>query len=346
MKRNNSGFTMVELLVTVAVSSIVLAAAASLMLLGLRVHQTTQKEAGEQQTVRIVLSALEDLSASGKIYRVEPLSDGWQLQGKTAGGTPGAVLLRYNSGKLTSGTSGDQVLLDNLRGARVDLDGSLVTFTFATAAHSYSTSVFCRTGIEGDSVGKAEAEDILKKTPTLPAAADLTDTEKAARFAFLQKLADQYDSRGEIKSGDSTYTYFSEWYIDGYARDPRWNQYTPWCGCFLSWGAEQQRDTIDGDPPKFADVDKGMASFKESGKWRNPNDANNMPIPGDYVFFDWDRGSDPDHVGAVLCVKDGFLYTIEGNSGGKVAVQRYPLSDKRIVGYGVLNWKTGKETTE
>lgn len=337
MKRNNSGFTMVELLVTVAVSSIVLAAAASLMLLGLRVHQTTQKEAGEQQTVRSVLSALEDLSASGKIYRVEPLSDGWQLQGKTADGTPGAVLLRYNSGKLTSGTSGDQVLLDNLRGARVDLDGSLVTFTFATAAHSYSTSVFCRTGIEGDSVGKAEAEDILKKTPTLPAAADLTETEKDARFAFLQTLAGQYDSRGEIIGGKG---YFSEWYIGNYADNPGWNQYTPWCGCFLSWGAEQQRDTIDGAPPRFADVDKGMASFKESGKWRNPNDANNMPIPGDYVFFDWDGDRDPDHVGAVLCVKDGYLYTIEGNSGGKVAVQRYLLSDSRIVGYGVLNWKT------
>ena len=345
MKRNNSGFTMVELLVTVAVSSIVLAAAASLMLLGLRVHQTTQKEAGEQQTVRIVLSALEDLSASGKIYRVEPLSDGWQLQGKTAGGTPGVVLLRYNSGTLTSGTSGDQVLLDNLRGARVDLDGSLVTFTFATAAHSYSTSVFCRTGIEGDSVGKADAEDILTKEPTLPESTKLSEKEKAARFAFLKTLAGQYDSRGEIK-GESDYRYFSEWYIRSYKDNPGWNQYTPWCGCFLSWAADQQRDTIDGDPPKFADVDKGMASFKESGKWRNPNDANNMPIPGDYVFFDWDRGSDPDHVGAVLCVKDGFLYTIEGNSGGKVAVQRYPLSDKRIVGYGVLNWKTGKETTE
>ena len=343
MKRNNSGFTMVELLVTVAVSSIVLAAAASLMLLGLRVHQTTQKEAGEQQTVRIVLSALEDLSASGRIYRVEPLSDGWQLQGKTADGTPGAVLLRYNSGKLTSGTSGDQVLLDNLRGARVDLDGSLVTFTFATAAHSYSTSVFCRTGIEGDSVGKAEAEDILKETPTLPDSATLTEMEKAARFAFLQKLADQYDSRGEIKSGDSTYTYFSEWYIGGYARDPRWNQYTPWCACFLSWAAEQQSNTINGTPPRFADVDIGMKGFKESHMWRERGEK---PIPGDYVFFDWDRGSDPDHVGAVLCVKDGFLYTIEGNSGGKVAVQRYALGDSRIVGYGVLNWKTQGETTE
>ena len=340
MKRNNSGFTMVELLVTVAVSSIVLAAAASLMLLGLRVHQTTQKEAGEQQTVRIVLSALEDLSASGKIYRVEPLSDGWQLQGKTADGAAGAVLLRYNSGKLTSGTSGDQVLLDNLRGAQVILDGSLVTFTFATAAHRYSTSVFCRTGIEGDSVGKAEAEDILKEKPTLPDAANLTDTEKAARFEFLQKLADQYESKGKIKNTD---TYFSEWYIGNYADHPGWNQYTPWCACFLSWGADQLKNSINNKPPKFANVDDGMKLFRDGdgsyGQWR---ERGATPVPGDYVFFDWDGGTDPDpdHVGAVLCVKGDYLYTIEGNSGGKVAVQRYLLSDPRIVGYGVLNWKT------
>lgn len=345
MKRNNSGFTMVELLVTVAVSSIVLAAAASLMLLGLRVHQTTQKEAGEQQTLRIVLSALEDLSASGKISRVEPFSDGWRLLGKTADGKSGAVLLRYNSGKLTSGTSGDQVLLDNLRGAQVILDGNLVTFTFETAAHRYSTSVFCRTGIEGDSVGKEDAQEKLEelKKPNLPGAADLTDTEKAARFAFLQKLADQYDSRGEIIGGKG---YFSEWYIGNYADHPGWNQYTPWCGCFLSWGAAQQRDTINGDPPRFADVDEGMKGFKDSRMWRERGDTNNKPIPGDYVFFDWDGGTDPDgvkdpdHVGAVLCVEGNYLYTIEGNSGGRVAVQRYLLSDPRIVGYGVLKWKT------
>lgn len=346
MKRNNSGFTMVELLVTVAVSSIVLAAAASLMLLGLRVHQTTQKEAGEQQTVRIVLSALEDLSASGKIYRVEPFSDGWRLLGKTSDGKSGAVLLRYNNGKLRSGGSGDQVLLDNLRGAQVILDGSLVTFTFATAAHSYSTSVFCRTGIEGDSVGKAEAQEKLDelKTQTLPDAADLTETEKKARFAFLQKLASQYDSRGEIKNGDGTYNYFSEWYIDGYAANkPGWNQYTPWCACFLSWGADQMKASINDKPPSFANVDDGKNAFQTQKKWR---DSGATPIPGDYVFFDWDGGIDPDHVGAVLCVKDDYLYTIEGNSGGRVAVQRYSLADPRIVGYGVLNWKTGEETTE
>lgn len=339
MKRNNSGFTMIELLVTIAVSFIVLSAAATLLLLGLRVHKTTQKEAEEQQTVRIVLSALEELSASGKIYRVEPLSDGWRLLGKPADGKSGAVLLRYNKGKLRSGGNGDQVLLDNLRGAQVILDGSLVTFTFATAAHSYSTSVFCRTGIESNSVGKKEAQEKLEelKKP------NLTEPEKKARFAFLQTLAGQYDSRGKIlPENTSPYKYFSEWYIGDYAKNPGWNQYTPWCGCFLSWGADQLKTSINGKLPKFAGVDDGMKLFQDDsgsyGQWHERSTY--TPIPGDYVFFDWDGGTDPDHVGAVLYVDGTQLYTIEGNSGGKVAVNRYALNDQRIVGYGVLNWET------
>ena len=335
MKRNNSGFTMIELLVTIAVSFIVLSAAAALLLFGLRVHKTTQKEAEEQQTVRIVLSALEELSASGKIYRVEPLSDGWQLQSKDSNGAAGAVLLWYNKGTLRSGGSGGQILLDNLRAARVDLDGTLVTFTFSTAAHSYNTSVFCRTGIKGDSVDKDEA--LNKVTPYLPNA-ELTEPEKQARYAFLKTLADQYDSRGKILKGDtSRYTYFSEWYIDGYTNHPGWNKYTPWCACFLSWAADQLKNSINNKPPKFANVDTGMADFKNNGIWYERSTY--TPIPGDYVFFDWDGGTDPDHVGAVLYVDGTQLYTIEGNSGGRVAVYSYSLSDPRIVGYGVLNWK-------
>ena len=341
MKRNNSGFTMIELLVTIVVSFIVLSAAAALLLFGLRVHKTTQKEAEEQQTVRIVLSALEELSASGKIYRVEPLSDGWQLQGKDNGGAAGAVLLRYNKGTLRSGGSSGQILLDNLSAAQVDLDGSLVTFTFSTAAHSYSTSVFCRTGIEGDSVSKEDAQKKLDN-PTLPPLP--STTEKDARFAFLKKLAGQKDSRGEIIGGKG---YFSEWYIGDYAKNPGWNKYTPWCACFLSWAADQMKASINGKPPKFADVDKGMKLFQDgSGSYGQWHERTYTPIPGDYVFFDWDGGKDPDHVGAVLYVDGTQLYTIEGNSGGRVAVHRYALNDQRIVGYGVLDWKTQGETTE
>ena len=205
-----------------------------------------------------------------------------------------------------------------------------MTFTFATAAHSYSTSVFCRTGIEGDSVGKEDAQEKLENPtlPTLPSTA-----EKDARFAFLQTLADQYDSRGEIIGGKG---YFSEWYIGNYADNPGWNQYTPWCACFLSWAADQKKASIDGAPPRFANVDDGMKLFRDD-QWR---DSGATPIPGDYVFFDWDRDNDPDHVGAVLFVDETQLYTIEGNSGGRVAVNCYPKNDPRIVGYGVLNWKT------
>ena len=347
MKRNNGGFTLVELLVTVAVSSIVLAAAASLLLFGFRVHKAAREEAGEQQTVRIVLSALEDLSASGRIYRVEPLSDGWQLQGRDADGNPGAVLLRYGGGKLSSGASGENVLLDGLRGARVELDGGgLLTFTFRTEANRYSTSVFCRTGVQGDSAGSVEALDKVKdpgqKDSILPTTADLTDKEKQNRYKFLQVLADQYGSTGQIMGSTQ---YYAEFYGKDLLNSADWDADTPWCACFLYWAAKEQQaenpsdPPFDSDPPRFADVDDGMADFQNSdkpGKWE-PRGAY-TPIPGDYIFFDWSAGNDPDHVGAVLCVEGGKVYTIEGNSGGKVAVHSYSLSDPRIVGYGVLNW--------
>lgn len=82
-----------------------------------------------------------------------------------------------------------------------------------------------------------------------------------------------------------------------------------------------------------------MEKFKDGryGQWR---DRGATPIPGDYVFFDWDGDSDPDHVGAVLFVDGTQLYTIEGNSSGRVALNCYPKNDSRIMGYGVLNWKT------
>ena len=56
------------------------------------------------------------------------------------------------------------------------------------------------------------------------------------------------------------------------------------------------------------------------------------------IFFDWDGDSDPDHVGAVMLVRDGTVYTIEGNSGGKVAVHSYSRNDACVMGYGLLNW--------
>ena len=68
---------------------------------------------------------------------------------------------------------------------------------------------------------------------------------------------------------------------------------------------------------------------------------------GDIVFIDWEADRDPDHVGVVLSIVEeknengyikDYIYTIEGNTAGIVAVRRYPLDSKYILGYGVIDW--------
>ena len=73
------------------------------------------------------------------------------------------------------------------------------------------------------------------------------------------------------------------------------------------------------------------------------------PVPGDLIFFRWNPDSmygsdyDGDHVGVVLTVVDGDIYTIEGNTADMVAVRKYRIDDPRIMGYGVLDWMTNSE---
>ena len=61
------------------------------------------------------------------------------------------------------------------------------------------------------------------------------------------------------------------------------------------------------------------------------------------IFFDWDSPdgtSGPqdglsDHVGIVEKVKNGRVYTIEGNTGDSCNRWDYPLGYYEILGYGI-----------
>ena len=65
-----------------------------------------------------------------------------------------------------------------------------------------------------------------------------------------------------------------------------------------------------------------------------------MPSPGDIIMFDWiiDGIQDglEDHIGVVEYVEDGWVHTIEGNSGDAVKRQRYRMGSQEIYGYGVV----------
>lgn len=365
MNRSTAGFTLVELLLAILCSSVVTLAAMSFLLMGMRMTGESNGTAQRQQTARIILTMVENLG--GEIKRVSPDEDG---DGWSITGTDDRELLRYSSEKQAI-TSHSMTLIDGLNGAEATMNGQLLHLTITTEKAAYETSVYCRTApeqsqsgttIEGKQaaafltdfrsrVAEAAAANRLAALSESPASAPAAQspppaaaqTERESRLALLSILAEQHGSTGEIKNqaAGAAYRYFSEWYIGGYGDSkPGWNADTPWCACFVSWAAAQLGDTYLNTVPYFCNVDDGMERFQNGsiGAWHG---RGYTPTPGDCIFFDWSGGDDPAHVGVVFYVDapGGKLYTIEGNSGGRVAIRSYALDDPCILGYGVLNWK-------
>ena len=333
MRKKDGGFTLVELLVTIACSSLVTLAAMSLLLVSMRVDRSAQDTASRQSDTRIILTMLQNAAGTGGVERVETVGEDWTLLGEDG------ALLRYSSSEGALKTGGGAVMMDGVEDSAAGLEDRLLTISLQSEGKRYETSVYCRTAIESDEYGDgAELADQAREEMAAMTAAERLEGTQDARYALLTVLASQYDSRGEIKQPyDGEYGYYSEWYIEGYEGHPGWNENTPWCACFLSWAAQFSEGRLEA-LPRFANVNDGMERFQsgEYGGWLEPDEDD--PLPGDFVFFDWDGDSDPDHVGAVMLVRDGTVYTIEGNSGGKVAVHSYSRNDACVMGYGLLNW--------
>lgn len=344
MKQSNAGFTLVELLAAILCTSIVTVAAMSFLLMGMRMTGESNDAAERQQTVRILLTTLENMAGSGRIAEVRTGGQGWAV----LDGSSEKPLLQYANKAIKSG--GGTVLLDGLEASAAKLEGNLLTVTVRTEKGAYTTSVYCRTGVEQkNAVDKETAEEVLKQKenalipdPEEGGSSGGAPTERESRLQFLKTLAAQHGSDGRIlgQPEDAAYQYFSEWYIGGYGGDkPGWDKDTPWCACFVSWAAAQLEEECLAAVPYFCNVDDGMEKFQSGdfGTWR---DRGYPPTPGDCVFFDWSGGDDPAHVGVVFYVDgEGKVYTIEGNSSGRVALRAYELDDPCILGYGVLEWK-------
>ena len=120
--------------------------------------------------------------------------------------------------------------------------------------------------------------------------------------------------------------------------EPYWSWYgfdeeVDWCGCFVSWCAEQN-GYIDGEMvPKFCYVQEGLNWYKSKDSFK---EASEKPSPGDIIFFDWNTNDVADHVGIVSGTRFGRVFTIEGNTGDDECMRKgYWLSSKYIMGYGM-----------
>lgn len=353
--RKSGGFTLVELVVSIAVASLVTMAATTVLMLALRVNRQTSDTASQQNTVRALLTSMEKAATDGSIKGLVSDLDSWQLvdyetihdgngriepfSARVVFGFDSETQTIYTSGTIDVSidpeshepvytiTSGIPVLR-GVYASNARIENNLLSLSVETKEGVFGSTTFLRTRtIDSDIKDRIELED--------GAVGLLKD--------FLDVLISQYGSTGKINytvdnaKGADDPTYYSEWYIgqtyvNGVGQGG-WNADTPWCACYVSWALAEAGVTAPaGHDRWYANVDEFMAHF---------GTLQTEPTPGDLVFFDWitdDGIQDPQHVGVVLTVADDYIITIEGNSAGRVAMRRYPMNDDRILGYGVLSW--------
>lgn len=349
--KRNEGFTLVELLVTIVVASVVTMAATTVLLLGIRLNKNSTTTVQQQNTVRVFLSVMEQMASEGTIAEVTSGPDSWEVKDKD-----NKLLFSYNATEATISASGTPMMEDVIA-SHIVLSDSLLTVGVETVDGGYTTSVYCR--------GIATLKDELENDPVTTPDTNLTDdsmgeVEKAARAKFLNILLSQRGSTGMILediAGNGTMmktpVYYSEWYSNF-----GWPITTPWCGCFISWGLDQVKDQVKEETKQFDDLQFLQFASVETCKryfeaindhytegpagWK---DYDYTPAPGDLIIFDWTREREQtDHIGAVLAVIDGYVYTIEGNTANMVAVRKYALNDTVIMGYCVIDWKEDPAT--
>ncbi len=350
--KHNAGFTLVELVVAMAIAVIVTAAASSVLLMGMRINRQTANTASQQMTVRALLNVVEKAATDGNIQDVITDYESWQLvdsEIKADETNPSyRVIFGFDSktqtiytGRVVSEgqiTNEGTIVLEGVYASNAIIEGKLLSVSVETKEGIFASSIYCRTTNLVDDSASNELPGTSGEDP---------------RGKFIGILKSQYRSRGEIRytadmpKKDGDYAYYSEWYIekryDDDIYDNGWNEKTPWCACYVSWALVQSgKIGPDGHLRWFANVDEFMRYFTKTpdGRTNTWLPGGKAPTAGDLIFFDWDKGNNPEHVGVVLEVVERgntkIVYTIEGNSAGRVTIRNYSINDERIIGYGVI----------
>ena len=118
----------------------------------------------------------------------------------------------------------------------------------------------------------------------------------------------------------------------------------PWCAAFASAAA-----VMAGEGERYpleCSCSRMIARAEEMGIWVE-NDAH-VPVPGDWVLYNWQAKTDgddsgaPDHVGVVIGVEEDEILAVEGNYDNSVKLRRFPLNWEKIRGFVCPNRPDGR----
>ena len=305
---SNSGMALLELILAISVGVLVTTAATTVLLLCLRVYNTSTRSAQRQGQVLTAVTTVENLVADSPDIGVNAAGD--QILSGTS------VLVKKEGSTLVNGSGGK--ILEDVESFTAVMEGSsLLNVTMQVRGESYTFLVLTdSTSIDPSNTGTSLGVRVFLET------------------LYSQKGTPENENYGFIReNGVSTGVLYAQWY------NPAWDANTAWCSCYVSWALEQCRGYISGTTPKYASVNRFMEALSPQN-WKN---SSYTPNPGDLIFFNWDGGL-LDHVGVVTRVENGKVYTIEGNSGGAgnadgyVREKVYTLKNNAyIAGYGVIN---------
>ena len=155
-----------------------------------------------------------------------------------------------------------------------------------------------------------------------------------AEEGYLEKKNKNNLDNKTINAGSNNYTKYWADMAPSY-------QGQPWCACFVNWCFKHAYGETEA---KNLLCTKGAWSYytpTSAQYFKNMHQWFTTPQRGDVIFFK--NSQRICHTGIVLEVKNGRVYTIEGNTsggstleanGGCVAKKNYPLGYNRIAGYG------------
>lgn len=146
-----------------------------------------------------------------------------------------------------------------------------------------------------------------------------------------------------ISTLNDDYTKYGVWFDE--ENGATWFSYAPWCAMFVSWCAAQA-DVPSSVMPYHAGCGVGLDAFVEMGafEFSAARGGDYVPKAGDIIYYgDYES---PYHVGLVADVRDGRVYTIEGNTSKEaVSEHNYSLDYTEICGYGIPPYTTAGQTT-
>lgn len=166
---------------------------------------------------------------------------------------------------------------------------------------------------------------------------------------YLEKKTNKDLTSKTVNAGKANYTKFGSWI--GANGDY-------WCASFISWLFCQAFGDKLGSKLLCGAYSAACETIRRNFiKKKQYHTFLTGAKPGDVIFFKGSRHSGANHIGLIIKVADGKIYTIEGNTsgasgvvdnGGGVARKTYKTIETKILGYGRPDYSivsTARQTT-